>query len=380
LTLRLACDKMSTQPSINLSKSLQGDIMKKSIKVLVCILTFFVIVSALSSCSSGPQGAQGVQGERGPQGEQGIQGERGPQGEQGPQGEPGLPGAQGQQGEPGVAGVDGKDGKDGKTPTFSISEDGYWIINGVKTEYKAIGRDGVDGEDGKDGVDGEDGKDGIDGEDGKDGVDGKDGIDGEDGKDAQPPMLQINNTTKKWEVSYDNGASWVDLGVKAEGSDGASIKTLEFDENGRLFVTMSNGEVIGPVTVPSYTEMHTVTFENGISANTKQEVAHGEKLLKPQDPIRDGYVFGGWYTNAECTGNQFTFGQTLSAHTTLYAKWTPVSTATYTVIIWKENINGDGYDFEESFQLTGTTNTTVNSISQRGTGNNAYARIEGRPG
>ena len=29
----------------------------------------------------------------------------------------------------------GKDGNDGVTPTIEISEDGYWVINGIKTEY-----------------------------------------------------------------------------------------------------------------------------------------------------------------------------------------------------------------------------------------------------
>ena len=52
----------------------------------------------------------------------------------------------------GKDGKDGADGKDGVTPTIEISTDGYWIINGVKTEYKAIGTDGANGADGKDGV------------------------------------------------------------------------------------------------------------------------------------------------------------------------------------------------------------------------------------
>jgi len=35
-------------------------------------------------------------------------------------------------------GVDGKDGKDGITPTVEISEDGFWVINGVKTGFRAV--------------------------------------------------------------------------------------------------------------------------------------------------------------------------------------------------------------------------------------------------
>ena len=40
------------------------------------------------------------------------------------------------------AGAQGPKGEDGKTPTIEISEDGYWVINGEKTEYQAIGQDG----------------------------------------------------------------------------------------------------------------------------------------------------------------------------------------------------------------------------------------------
>ena len=39
-------------------------------------------------------------------------------------------------------------------PTIEISDDGYWVIDGVKTEHKAVGTDGKDGQDGKDGKDG----------------------------------------------------------------------------------------------------------------------------------------------------------------------------------------------------------------------------------
>lgn len=56
-----------------------------------------------------------------------------------------------------LQGTPGKDGVDGVTPTIEISADGYWIINGVKSEYKAIGTDGKDGKDGKNGTNGKDG-------------------------------------------------------------------------------------------------------------------------------------------------------------------------------------------------------------------------------
>lgn len=69
-------------------------------------------------------------------------------------------GVNGENGKDGVNGKDGKDGKDGTngvnghdglTPTIIISDDNYWIINGVKTNVKAKGEDGKDGLNGKDG-------------------------------------------------------------------------------------------------------------------------------------------------------------------------------------------------------------------------------------
>ncbi|MDO4851688.1 MAG: InlB B-repeat-containing protein, partial [Actinomycetota bacterium] len=110
-----------------------------------------------------------------------------------------------------------------------------------------------------------------------------------------------------------------------------------------------------------------------------------EKTEEPTDPQRNGYTFGGWYENAECTGNAFVFGNVLTKTTTLYAKWTPAETANYTVIIWKQNV-GDAknaadsaktYDFAESITLSGTSGTTINTVSSTGTGNDAYASVDG---
>ena len=82
----------------------------------------------------------------------------------------GKDGVDGTNGQDGKDGVNGKDGTDGKTPYI---ENGYWYIDGVNTGVKAEGSDGKDGTNGKDGADG---KDGVDGYDGKDGADGKDGV------------------------------------------------------------------------------------------------------------------------------------------------------------------------------------------------------------
>ena len=129
-------------------------------------------------------------------------------------------------------------------------------------------------------------------------------------------------------------------------------------------------------------EGHWLVFrENGDGASytPPQFVLKNQKPTQPAtDPTRNGYTFGGWYTDAACTsGNEFDFNAELTERTTVYAKWNVKNPADYTVIIWQQQVTGDQYDFVTSLHLSGTANTTVNSVSQRGTGNGAYARIGG---
>ena len=55
-----------------------------------------------------------------------------------------------------------------------------------------------------------------------------------------------------------------------------------------------------------------------------------DAVVKPTDPTREGYLFGGWYTDAECTdGNEFDFEANdgwVDEDITLYAKWTEITT------------------------------------------------------
>jgi uncharacterized repeat protein (TIGR02543 family) len=68
----------------------------------------------------------------------------------------------------------------------------------------------------------------------------------------------------------------------------------------------------------------TVTFNtNGGSAVISQTVNIGNKSVKPSDPKRSGYTFGGWYANSACT-TAFNFNTSITANITLYAKWNPV--------------------------------------------------------
>ena len=126
--------------------------------------------------------------------------------------------------------------------------------------------------------------------------------------------------------------------------------------------------------------------ENGKGAtyNAPQFVYSADKPVRPNDDnmIRNGYTFGGWFEDkavADQTsgGTQYNFNQTLTDKVTVYARWIPKTSAPYTIIIWRQNLAGNGYDFVTTVSGTGTVGSTINAVSEQGTGNGAYARING---
>ena len=131
-------------------------------------------------------------------------------------------------------------------------------------------------------------------------------------------------------------------------------------------------------------------------------VKSGENTEDPGVTMtRRGYEFGGWYygkkvpkvvngqTVVDAEGNpvlvwalddtyanSFSFGDELEEDTYIYAKWDAHKTAGYTIIIWKQKVSGQGYDFERSItNLTGTVGEEINTVSQVNSGDSAYARI-----
>lgn len=94
-------------------------------------------------------------------------------------------------------GQDGRDGQDAKMPDIDVAQDEagnfYWTVDGEP----------VTGPDGKPVR-----------------VNGRDGKDGKDGKDAVQPELRINPETGYWEVSVDDGQTWMPTGTSAQGKDG----------------------------------------------------------------------------------------------------------------------------------------------------------------
>ena len=76
----------------------------------------------------------------------------------------------------------------------------------------------------------------------------------------------------------------------------------------------------GPDPQPTYV---TVTFDDMVDGtdNKVVEVLKGSKVAKPEDPVREGYTFAGWYADEALT-EAYDFGSAVNEDTVLYAKWT----------------------------------------------------------
>ncbi|WP_052098906.1 InlB B-repeat-containing protein [Paenibacillus stellifer] len=66
---------------------------------------------------------------------------------------------------------------------------------------------------------------------------------------------------------------------------------------------------------------YTVSFNtNGGTAVQAQSITYNEKVAQPEAPVKDGYGFGGWYSNAALT-TAYNFNAPVTKNVTLYAKW-----------------------------------------------------------
>ena len=65
-----------------------------------------------------------------------------------------------------------------------------------------------------------------------------------------------------------------------------------------------------------------VLFNDGATTLSVQtDLSSGDKLTKPETPVKDGYTFAGWYKDSACT-QPWDFETGIPGDMTLYAKWT----------------------------------------------------------
>ena len=92
-----------------------------------------------------------------------------------------------------------------------------------------------------------------------------------------------------------------------------------------------NTEINGNIELHAhYTEKanptsYIVSFQTGGGSPVEsQNVLEGRKVIRPSDPVRDKYEFGGWYVDYECT-TPYSFDSPVGNDFVLYAKWNSLS-------------------------------------------------------
>lgn len=116
---------------------------------------------------------------------------------------------------------------------------------------------------------------------------------------------------------------------------------------------------------------YSVSFDlNGASdtAPSTQTIEDGNTASAPFVPVRDGYKFLGWYTQAT-DGTAFDFSDGITGDITLYAHWEEVTAP----VVIEENATitfGTGGNYQEYLASTSIIGTNVNSSTYRNNGGN----------
>ena len=155
-------------------------------------------------------------------------------------------------------------------------------------------------------------------------------INGEDGTIAEG--VSIPNL--KFIVTFDNEGTRttaiIDNGVKltapaAPTKEGYRFGGWYYDNSGsKAKWNFDTDTVTRAMTLTAkWVRTYTVTFEtSGGSAVDPVTVDAGSTVTKPADPTKSGYTFGGWYKDSTLQTPWDFANDTVTADTTLYAKWT----------------------------------------------------------
>lgn len=149
------------------------------------------------------------------------------------------------------------------------------------------------------------------------------------------------------DVKY-NGhkTDWENVRVNIAGNDTLTSKVqylcdINFDLNG--------GTINGSGT------MATQTVYSNEKLGTAKCYPNGQPFVVPSDPVREGYTFLGWYTQAE-GGTKYTFTEAVSSNIILYAHWNAHS---HTVTLENdENKETNSYDYGSSVSVPTPTKKT----------------------
>ena len=139
----------------------------------------------------------------------------------------------------------GEKGDNGTTPVISVKQDTdgkcYWTLNG---EWLLDNGNKIP-------------------------VTGEKGDKGDKGEDAITPQVRINTDTNEWEISTDNGTTWVSTGVKATGEKGdtgaqgdkGDSMFSSIDNSNEAYVELTLADGVTKIKLPRYAAF-SIAFES----------------------------------------------------------------------------------------------------------------------
>ena len=171
-----------------------------------------------------------------------------------------------------------------------------------------------------------------------------DAVDGQDSTIycyGDHPMLVPHwgyNSETVWTFESDNGNE-----VEYQTDESTGVVTIDISNHDKVYVTQEvNGETAKATLIGLHLmqdendddKVYTITFhDRGNVIHTHEikpetVVTEGDLfVITPEDPTRDGYEFGGWYTDSSFVANSaFDPRDVVTSDMDVYAKWIPVNT------------------------------------------------------
>ncbi|MDD6190097.1 MAG: InlB B-repeat-containing protein, partial [Firmicutes bacterium] len=183
------------------------------------------------------------------------------------------------------------------------------------------------------------------------------------GDAEQPTVVTIKYDRNKYFLTYDTqGGSYVKGKTISYGSSvdvyskNDSKLTCTKEEHTHSAVPAASANNNKGKTIGCYTSTWpwgSWNYEWVLSCN-KNEHTHDSSCyssaISSPIPSRQGYTFGGWYSDAGCTEEAPQTIDSVEGDYTVYAKWVPKN-VNYTVVVRKENVDGS-YSFVTSSTKT----------------------------
>ena len=158
---------------------------------------------------------------------------------------------------------------------------------------------------------------------------------------ASGESLQIETTAYPWnelkELSYYVNSQDDEQDCISVTSDGL---VTGINEGSALLYITDLSSPTRPTAICSFSvtspEPHEVTFIDKLSGNAHMlMIEDGAFISEPTPPVKDGWTFNGWYTDAEYT-TLFDFNTPITENITLYAGWTQQEIEYHTVTFYDE--------------------------------------------